>query len=112
MLFSLAIILICGFALGGILKKLRLPALLGMMAAGILLGPHALQLIDPALLAISSDLRQIALIVILLRTGLSLNIANLKKVGRPAILITASLGAIGIDCLYKKLLGDPLSQPK
>lgn len=87
MLFSLALILFCGFALGGIMQKLKLPALLGMMITGIVLGPYVLNLISPSLLDISADLRQIALIVILLRAGLALNLEDLKKVGRPAILM-------------------------
>ena len=87
MLLSLSLILFCGFALGGMMQKLRLPALLGMMLTGMLLGPYALNLIDPSILNISSDLRQIALIVILMRAGLALNLADLKRVGRPAILM-------------------------
>ncbi len=87
MLFSLALILLCGFTLGGILQKLRLPALLGMMITGAVLGPHILNLIDPTLLNISSDLRQIALIVILIRAGLALDLKDLKRVGRPAVLM-------------------------
>lgn len=87
MLLSIALILFCGFALGGILQKLRLPALLGMMVTGIFLGPHVLNLMDASLLGISADLRQMALIVILIRAGLSLNIQDLKKVGRPALLM-------------------------
>ncbi len=87
MLFSLALILFCGFAIGGIMQKLRLPALLGMMITGILLGPHILNLIDPTILNISAELRQIALIIILIRAGLALDLKELKKVGRPAILM-------------------------
>lgn len=87
MLFSLALILFCGFAIGGIMQKLKLPALLGMMITGILLGPHVWNLIDPSILNISSDLREIALIVILIRAGLALDLNDLKKVGRPAILM-------------------------
>ena len=87
MLFSLALILFCGFAIGGIMQKLRLPALLGMMMTGILLGPHILNLIDPTILNISAELRQIALIIILIRAGLALDLKELKKVGRPAILM-------------------------
>lgn len=87
MLLSLSLILFCGFALGGLMKKLKLPSLLGMMLTGVLLGPHALDLIDPSLLHISADLREIALIVILIRAGLALDLKDLKKVGRPAILM-------------------------
>ena len=88
MLLSFALIIFCGFALSGIMKKLRLPALLGMMIAGMLLGPYGLDLIDPSILTISADLRQIALIVILIRAGLALDLGDLRKVGRPAILMS------------------------
>lgn len=87
MLLSLALIFICGFLLSGILQKLKLPGLLGMIITGVLLGPHVLSLIDPSILNISSDLREIALIVILTRAGLAIDIKDLKRVGRPAILM-------------------------
>lgn len=87
MLFSLALILIIGFSLSGILNRLKIPGLLGMILTGILLGPYVLNLISPDILHISTDLRQIALIVILTRAGLSIDINDLKKVGRPAILM-------------------------
>ena len=87
MLLSLTLILFCGFALGGIMQKLKLPALLGMMITGIILGPFVLNLIDASILEISADLRQIALIVILIRAGLALDLKDLKKVGRPAVLM-------------------------
>lgn len=82
MLISIGLILIIGFGLYGVFVKLRLPGLLGLLLAGILLGPHAFDLIDPSLLAISADLREIALIVILVRAGLSLDLKDLRKVGR------------------------------
>ncbi|MBB6631101.1 cation:proton antiporter [Clostridium algidicarnis] len=87
MLFSLALILIIGFTLSGILNRLRLPGILGMLITGVILGPFVLNLISPDILNISKDLRQIALIVILSRAGLSLDVKDLKKVGRPAILM-------------------------
>lgn len=87
MLLSLALIFLFGIILGGLLKKINLPPLLGMLITGIILGPYALNLIDKSILDISSDLRRIALIIILTRAGLSLNINDLKKVGRPAILM-------------------------
>lgn len=108
MLFSLALIPFCGFAIGGIMKKLKLPALLGMMITGVILGPHVLNLIDPAILNISADLREIALIVILIRAGLALDLKDLKKVGRPAILmcfIPATLELAGIVLFAPLLLG-------
>lgn len=88
MLVSLALMLLLGFALSGLFKLIKLPGLIGMILAGILLGPHMLNLISPSLLNIASELRQIALIVILLRAGLSLDIQDLIKVGRPALLMS------------------------
>ena len=87
MLFSLALIFICGFSLSGILQKLKMPGLLGMLLVGIILGPYALNLIAPEILNVYADLRQIALIVILLRAGLAIDLKDLKKVGRPAFLM-------------------------
>ena len=87
MLFSLSLILILGFSLSGIFNRLKLPGLLGMILTGIILGPYVLNLISPDILDISSDLREIALIIILTRAGLNIDIKDLKKVGRPAILM-------------------------
>lgn len=87
MLFSLALMILCGLLFGGIMQKLRLPGLIGMLLTGILLGPYVLNLIAPEILNISTDLREIALIVILTRAGLALNLEGLKRVGRPAILM-------------------------
>lgn len=87
MLLSLALIFLCGMTLGSIFQKLRLPSLLGMLITGILLGPFVLNILDDTLLSISTDLRQIALIIILTRAGLNLDINDFKKVGRPAILM-------------------------
>ncbi len=87
MLFSLALMILCGLVLSGTMQKLKLPGLVGMLLTGIVLGPYALNLIAPELLNISGDLREIALIVILTRAGLALDINDLKKVGRPAILM-------------------------
>ena len=108
MLVSFALILLCGFTLSGIFQKLHLPGLLGMLITGIILGPHALNLIDPSISSISSDLREIALIVILARAGLSLDIKDLKKVGRPAILmcfVPATFEILGAVLLAPPLLG-------
>lgn len=88
MLTSLAYIFLLALLLGYIFNKLRLPALLGMLITGIVLGPYALNLIDASLLSISTELRQTALVIILLRAGLALDINDLKKVGRPAILMS------------------------
>ncbi|MGF7004466.1 NhaP-type Na+/H+ or K+/H+ antiporter [Lachnospiraceae bacterium PFB1-21] len=87
MLTSLALIFLLGMLLGSIFTKLRLPSLLGMLLTGIILGPYVLNLIDDSILGISADLRQLALVIILTRAGLSLDIGELKKVGRPAILM-------------------------
>lgn len=87
MLFSLALIIIIGFSLSGLFTKLKLPGLLGMILTGILLGPHTFGLIAPAILDLSPDLREIALVVILLRAGLSIDLSDLKRVGRPAFLM-------------------------
>jgi NhaP-type Na+/H+ or K+/H+ antiporter len=87
MLFSIALMMIIGFLLSGIFNRLKLPGLLGMIITGIILGPYVLNLIASDLLNISKDLREIALIVILIRAGLSLDLRDLKKVGRPAILM-------------------------
>lgn len=88
MLLSLALIILTGFALRGIFQKLHLPGMLGMLLAGVLLGPFILDLIDPTILAISTDLRKIALIIILVRAGLAIDLKDLRKIGRPALLIS------------------------
>ena len=108
MYFSLAIILLLGLLLGELFIKLRLPSLLGMLLTGILIGPYALDLIDPTVLELSPQLRKIALIIILARAGMSLNISDLKKVGRPAVLmcfVPACFEIIGMVLLAPKLLG-------
>ncbi len=87
MLTSLALVFLCGLLLSGIFTRLKLPGLLGMIITGIILGPYALNLLDSSLLNISSQLRQAALVIILTRAGLSLDIADLKRVGRPAMLM-------------------------
>lgn len=87
MLTSIAVILLLGLFMGWVFSKLKLPSLLGMIIVGIILSPHALNLIDESILEISADLRQIALVIILTRAGLSLDITDLKKVGRPAVLM-------------------------
>ena len=87
MLTSIAIILLFGLLVGWIFSKMKLPSLLGMIIVGIVLSPHCLNLVDDSILTISVDLRQIALVIILTRAGLSLNFSDLKKVGRPAILM-------------------------
>lgn len=108
MLTSIAVILLLGLLVGWMFSKLRLPSLLGMMIVGILLSPHCLDLVDESILAISGDLRQIALVIILTRAGLSLNLSDLKKVGRPAVLmcfVPACVEMIGTIILAPMLLG-------
>ena len=87
MLLSLALVFLCGMAMGKLFSWLRLPQLLGYLLTGILLGPYLFNLMDPVVLQISTELRQIALIIILARAGLNLDIKDLKKVGRPAVLL-------------------------
>lgn len=102
MLMSVSLMLLMGLFLGWVCKKLRLPSLLGMMLTGIILGPYVLNLIDISILSISADLRKIALIIILTRAGLTLEINDLKKVGRPAILmcfVPAAFEIIGMVVL-------------
>lgn len=87
MIFSLALMLLLGMFLGWICKKMHFPSLFGMIVTGIILGPYVFNLVDASILNASSDLRRIALIIILIRAGLSLNVKDLKKVGRPAVLM-------------------------
>lgn len=87
MLTSLALIFLVGLAMAAICQRLKLPRIIGMLLTGILLGPYALNWLDESILGISSQLRQIALIIILIKAGLSLNLADLKKVGRPAVMM-------------------------
>lgn len=88
MLTSLALIFLIGLAAAALCQLLHIPRILGMLATGIVLGPYALNLLDPSILSISADLRQMALVIILLKAGLSLNLDDLKKVGRPAVLMS------------------------
>lgn len=88
MLTSLALIFLVGLSAAALCRVLRLPRIIGMLLTGVLLGPYALNLLDPLILQASADLRQMALIIILLKAGLSLDLSDLKKVGRPAILMS------------------------
>lgn len=108
MLISIAMILLMGMFMGWICKKIHLPSLTGMIFTGIILGPYFLNMIDSSLLNISSELRKIALIIILTRAGLSLDLNDLKRVGRPAILmcfVPACFEIMGMIILAPKLLG-------
>lgn len=108
MLLSIALILIVGMAMGWICKKIKLPSLLGMLGTGIVLGPYVLDLLDPSILGISAELRKIALIIILTRAGLGLDVSGLKKLGRPAILmcfLPATFELVGMLLLAPKVMG-------
>ena len=108
MLFSLTLIFLSGIILGSIFNRLKLPQLIGMLLTGIILGPYLLNLLDPKILSISADLRQIALIIILTRAGLNLDINDLKKVGRPAVLmcfVPATFEILGMIIFAPKFLG-------
>ena len=108
MLTSLGFVLLLGLVLGTLATKLRLPSLVGMLLAGILLGPCVLNLLSPNLLGISADLRQLALVIILTRAGLSLDLDDLRRAGRPAILmcfLPATFEVLGMVVLAPRLLG-------
>ena len=108
MLLSLSLILILGMFMGWICRKMKLPALLGMLITGIILGPYGLNLLDDSILGISVELRKIALIIILTRAGLGLDLSGLKKLGRPAVLmcfVPASFELLGMILLAPKLMG-------
>lgn len=108
MLTSLSFIFLVGLAMGAVCQKLKLPRIIGMLVTGIVLGPYVLNLLDPSILSISADLRKMALVIILLKAGLSLNLDDLKKVGRPAIMmafVPASLEIIGYLLFAPAILG-------
>lgn len=113
MLLSIALILMIGMAMGWICQKIKLPALLGMLATGIVLGPYVLDLLDESILGISAELRKIALIIILTRAGLGLDITSLKKMGRPALLmcfVPASFEILGMILVAPKVMGLSLTE--
>ena len=108
MLLSISLIIILGMFMGWICQKIKLPSLLGMLITGIVLGPYVLNLLDDSILGISAELRKIALIIILTRAGLGLDLSGLKKIGRPAVLmcfVPASFELIGMILLAPKLMG-------
>ena len=88
MLASLSLIFIVGLAMGAICQKLKLLRIIGILVTGIVLGPYVLDLLDPSILSISAELRKMALIIILLKAGLSLDLKDLKKAGRSAVLLS------------------------
>lgn len=108
MLLSISLILLVGMSMGWICKRIKLPALLGMLVTGIVLGPYVLNLLDESLLGISAELRKIALIIILTRAGLGLDLYGLKKIGRPAIMmcfVPATFELLGMILLAPGLMG-------
>lgn len=108
MLTTLAFIFLLGLSLGYVFMKLKLPALIGMLLTGIALGPYVLNLLEPSLLSVSVDLRQLALVIILTRAGLALDIKDLMKVGRPALLmcfVPACFEIAGMMLIAPPLLG-------
>lgn len=108
MLTSLSFIFLVGLAMAAICQRIRLPRIIGMLLTGIVLGPYVLDLLEPSILSISSELRQMALIIILLKAGLSLNLADLKKVGRPAVMLScvpASFELLGYVLFAPLILG-------
>ena len=108
MLTSLSLVFLLGLAMGAICQRLKLPKIIGMLMTGMVLGPFVFDFLDPALLSISADLKKMAFIIILLRAGLSLDLADLKKVGRPAVLLSfipATFEIIGYILLAPVMLG-------
>ena len=108
MLTSLSLIFLVGLAMGAICQKIKLPRIIGMLVTGIVSGPYVLDFLDPSILSISADLRKMALIIILLKAGLSLELKDLKKVGRPAVLMAflpASFELAGYVLLAPVILG-------
>lgn len=113
MLLSIALILLVGMSMGWICRKIKLPSLLGMLITGIVLGPYVLNMLDIKLLGISADLRKIALIIILTRAGLGLDLTSLKKIGRPAVLmcfVPATFELAGMLLLALRLMGMSLPE--
>ncbi len=113
MLLGLALIFLCGLVLAGLFERLRLPALLGMLLTGIVLGPYALDLLGGEVLAISPQLRKIALIIILMRAGLALDVGELKRAGRAALLlcfVPACFEIVGVLLFAPPLLGVSLAE--
>lgn len=108
MLLSLALIFLVGLSAAAIFGALKLPRIVGMLGVGIVIGPYVLDWLDPTILGISSELRQIALIIILIKAGITLNLSDLKKVGRPAVLMAflpACFEMLGYFLIAPHLLG-------
>ena len=108
MFASLAFVFLFGLMGAAVFEKMKLPRIIGMLLVGILIGPYALGLLDPAILSISGDLRKLALMLILLRAGLSLDWGDLKRVGRPAVLmafVPATFEVLAVVLFAPMILG-------
>lgn len=108
MLLSISLILLSGMFMGYLCRRCRLPSLLGMLFTGILLGPYLLNILDESILGISAELRKIALIIILTRAGLGMDLSGLKRIGRPALLmcfVPATFELVGMLLLAPQLMG-------
>lgn len=108
MLTSLALVFLLGLAAAALCSRIGLPRIIGMLLTGILIGPYVLNWLDDSILSISSELRQMALIIILIKAGLSLNLSDLKKVGRPAVMmacVPASCEILAFFLLAPHILG-------
>ncbi len=108
MLLSLAIIFLAGLFAAAVFERIGLPRIIGMLGVGIVVSPYVLGLLDDSILGISSELRQIALIIILIKAGLSLDLSDLKKVGRPAVMMSfvpACCEIVGYVAFAPLLLG-------
>lgn len=108
MLTSLALVFLLGLAAAALCSRIGLPRIIGMLLSGILIGPYVLNWLDDSILSISSELRQMALIIILIKAGLSLNLFDLKKVGRPAVMmacVPASCEILAFFLLAPHILG-------
>ena len=113
MIVSLGIVFLIGLLFAGIFEKMKLPRMVGMLAAGMICGPYVLNLLDGSLLSVSADLRKIALVVILLKAGLSLNLSDLRQVGRPAVMLSfvpACAEIVGYMLLAPMLFGIELNE--
>ena len=108
MLTSLALIFLLGLAMAALCQRLRLPRIVGMLLTGVLLGPYALGRLDPSILAVSADLRKMALVIILLKAGLTLDLDDLRRVGRPAVLMAflpASFEILAVVLFAPRIFG-------
>ena len=106
MLTSLSFVFLLGLAMAALCQKFKIPRIIGMLVTGILLGPCVLNWLSESILGISSELRQMALIIILLKAGLSLNLADLKKVGRPALMMSCVPASLlflpRLSCIFQE----------